>query len=90
MSLNVTRIRGALGATVEGLEVDDRDSRADELRAAWRQHQVLGSPTPAWLPTSSCPLARVFGEPEPHGVDGDDARPPSDADDQKPITIVEP
>jgi len=35
------------------------------------------------------PLARVFGEPEPHGVDGDDACSPSDADDEKSITIVE-
>lgn len=88
MSLHVTRVSGALGATVEGLKVDDLDSQADDLRQAWLDHQVLIFPQADLAPDEQLALARVFGEPEAHGVDGGDTRNQQYADEDKLITVI--
>ncbi|MGI9600433.1 MAG: TauD/TfdA dioxygenase family protein [Acidimicrobiales bacterium] len=88
MSLNITRLTGALGATVEGVKLDDLDNQADELRQAWADHQVLVFPQIGMDPAEQLALCAVFGEPEPHGVDGDDTRSPEYADDDRLITVI--
>jgi taurine dioxygenase len=60
--LDVRPLGGALGATVEGLVVDDLDDAvADELRAAWAEHLVLFFPGQRLSPAEQVRLAGVFG-----------------------------
>lgn len=60
--LKVTALKGAMGAIVEGLDVDNIDSElADELRLAWTNHLVLFFPQLNLSPAQQVQLARVFG-----------------------------
>ena len=88
MGLHITRLTTALGATVEGVKLDELDSQADELRAAWIEHQVLVFPQIGMDPDQQLALSRVFGTPEAHGVDGGDTRDVTYVDDDKLITVI--
>ena len=89
MALHITRLSGALGATVEGVKLDDLDSQSEELRQAWTDHEVIVFPQIAMDPDQQMALASVFGQPEAHGVDGGDNRSPTYADDDKLITVID-
>ncbi|MFT5694817.1 MAG: hypothetical protein ACI9QQ_000792, partial [Myxococcota bacterium] len=39
-TLTIERLSGALGARVTGVDLDDLENQADELRNAWAEHQV--------------------------------------------------
>lgn len=60
--LTVTPLGGAMGATVEGLDVDALDDGlAAELKAAWIAHHVLFFPAQHLTNDQHLRLARVFG-----------------------------
>lgn len=64
--LRIDRLRGALGATVHGLDVDAISAETDgplaaELRRAWAEHLVLFFPGIHLTPAQQVCLAGVFG-----------------------------
>ena len=88
-TLTTERLSGALGARVTGVDLDDLETQADELRKAWAEHQVLVFPRINLTPEQQLALCSVFGEPEAHGVDGGDSRETHYADDDQLITIID-
>jgi taurine dioxygenase len=62
MALKISRVGSALGATVEGLEVDELSPEVEQqLIAAWHEHLVLFFPQIHLSPAQQVRLARVFG-----------------------------
>lgn len=62
MRVTITPLQGALGATVEGLDVDNLDAEIVEvLRDAWHKHLVLFFPKIDLSPAQQSHLASQFG-----------------------------
>jgi taurine dioxygenase len=62
MAMQITRVGSALGATVEGLDVDALTPEIEQqLVEAWHEHLVLFFPGINLSPAQQLRLARVFG-----------------------------
>lgn len=90
MELTVTPTRGAFGAVVEGLDVDDLEAaQADRLRGAWLDHQVLFFPGLHASPDQHLQVAKVFGDVEVHGDPAEDHRRTWYVDGHDEIQIID-
>jgi len=61
----ITRVSGALGAEIRGVEIGMRMDVAvvEEIRRAWLEHLVLFFPGQSLTPPAQLAFARYFGEP---------------------------
>ena len=76
MSLQITRVAGALGAEVRGVDLSKPmpDALKAELRSAWLEHCVLFFRDQPLSPVQFMAFARAWGEPIDypfvHGIEG--------------------
>ena len=66
--MKITKLTGALGARIEGLDFADGPGEADltTIAAALAEHQVLAITAGDMDPAQQLRIARLFGEPEHH------------------------
>ena len=90
MTFRIEPTSGALGASVQGLDLQSLDDATrDRLRESFLEHQVLFFPGLAPNPEEHKALAAVFGTPEVHGEPGEDQREAYYADDERLISIID-